>query len=245
MLSLAEAQVELVQHMITLKFGKEQIYLKSTIDPRHSPWGGRGEGRPMLRSERPRDGSPGPSCLLPGTPSRAAPACTRPREPVARTWSRSGQETGRPVSEIGSFCSKKPNERAAAMLGIQADGKPLINFVAFFCWLVKRKKKKKSKRRRRKGIAVHYSFASASLLFISALCSLSAGGVALAPSALFFLEARPDATCLSLAFLGALWLAEVFFGLELGALGFSTCTERQADRQTQTETQRGGRGREN
>lgn len=88
---------------------------------------------------------------------------------------------------------------------------------------------------------MHYSFASASLLFISALCSLSAGGVALAPSALFFLEARPDATCLSLAFLGALWLAEVFFGLELGALGFSTCTERQADRQTQTETQRGGR----
>lgn len=86
----------------------------------------------MLRSERPRDGFPGPSCLLPGTPSRAAPACTRPREPVARTWSRSGQETGRPVSEIGSFCSKKPNERDAAMLGIQADGKPLINFVAFF-----------------------------------------------------------------------------------------------------------------
>lgn len=149
MLSLAEAQVELVQHVITLKFGKEQIYLKSTIDPRHSPWGGRGEGRPMLRSERPRDGFPGPSCLLPGTPSRAAPACTRPREPVARTWSRSGQETGRPVSEIGSFCSKKPNERDAAMLGIQADGKPLINFVAFFCWLVKRKKKKKQKEKKK------------------------------------------------------------------------------------------------
>ena len=49
MLSLAEAQVELVQHMITLKFGKEQIYLKSTIDPRHSPWGGRGEGREAKR----------------------------------------------------------------------------------------------------------------------------------------------------------------------------------------------------
>lgn len=91
---------------------------------------------------------------------------------------------------------------------------------------------------------MHYSLASASLLFISALCSLSAvGGAGRALSALFFLDARPDAPCLSLAFLGGLWLTEVFFGLELWRLGFSTCTERQTDRKQKH--RRGGIWREN
>ena len=98
-----------------------------------------------------------------------------------------------------------------------------------------KEKKKRKKKRIRKRSAVHYSLASASLLFISALCSLSAvGGAVRAPSALFFLDARPDAPCLSLAFLGGLWLTEVFFALELWRLGFSTCTERQtANRNTE------------
>ena len=69
------------------------------------------------------------------------------------------------------------------------------------------------------------------------------GGAGRAPSALFFLDARPDAPCLSLAFLGGLWLTEVFFGLELWRLGFSTCTERQTDRKQKH--RRGGIWREN
>lgn len=84
--------------------------------------------------------------------------------------------------------------------------------MAFFVgWL----KKKKGERRRKGKCSEIYSLASASLLFICLLCSFSSGWGALGPSALFFLEARPDTTCLSLAFLGGLWLAEVFFGLEL------------------------------
>lgn len=84
-----------------------------------------------------------------------------------------------------------------------------------------------------------YSFASASLLFISLLFSLSSGFAVLEVSALFFLAARPDAICLSLAFFRGLWLVVVFFGLEGFMLGFSTCMEgdRQNDN-TQMEKER-------
>lgn len=81
-----------------------------------------------------------------------------------------------------------------------------------------------------------YSFASASLLFISLLFSLSSGFAVLEVSALFFLAARPDAICLSLAFFRGLWLVVVFFGLEGFMLGFSTCME--GDRQNNTEMER-------
>jgi len=57
-------------------------------------------------------------------------------------------------------------------------------------------------------------------------------------SALFFLAARPDAICLSLAFFRGLWLVVVFFGLEGFTLGFSTCME--GDMPNNTETEREG-----
>lgn len=109
---------------------------------------------------------------------------------------------------------KKTNQRAPGTLRTKTDEKPLINFVAFF--LLVGLKKERERRRRRKGKCSEiYSFASASLLFISLLCSLSSGWAALGASVPFFLKARPDTTCLSLDFLGGLWLAELFFGLEL------------------------------
>lgn len=101
--------------------------------------------------------------------------------------------------------------------------------------------KKKKKRKKRKCSDI-YSFASASLLFISLLFSLSSGFAVLEVSALFFLAARPDAICLSLAFFRGLWLVVVFFGLEGFTLGFSTCmegdmqndnTEMERERETQ------------
>lgn len=109
------------------------------------------------------------------------------------------------------FSHKKPT---AGLLGHleprQMGSLQLVLWPFFVCWF-----KHRGGEGRKGKCGDIYSFASASLLFISLLCSLSSGLVALGLSVVFFLAAWPDATCLSLAFLRGFWLVEVFFGLEL------------------------------
>lgn len=97
-----------------MSFGKEHFYLKFKIDHWHRPWGGTGGERPTFMSKHRQDGSP----VVPGPPSagifsparrhRPAHRLRLVQGPVAQTCSRSAQEAGRPVSETGSVCSKKP-----------------------------------------------------------------------------------------------------------------------------------------